>query len=470
MHTERLSVLDAGFLEAEDADNHVSLAIGALAVLESPPPTIADLVKFIDERVQRIPRCTQVLRLHQWDWSAPEWVTDSAFNIEHHVRHAAVTSPGDDSALFRIVADLMERRLDRTRPLWECWLIDGFADGRWALLIKIHHCIADGVSAATMLAQMCDAETIETFATDIRASKTVAQPRSGFKMPSLNPLNWVANSWQLSLGAARTAYRVTAGAAEIAAGIVSPAAHSLTGPVSDLRRYSVARVSLADLETVRTRFDVTINDVALAAISDSFRMALLRRGRDPKRNPLRTLVPVSLRSADGLHEPDNRVSVMLPLLPIEEADPAKRLQMVHSRLMTAKSSGQRQAGGAVVAGSNYLPFALTAWTVRLLTRLPQRGVVTVATNVPGPRERLHVMGREVVSLMPVPPIALQLRTGIAIMSYADELVFGLIGDFDAEVGVEELAAGINEGVQRLIDVSLASHRSRRRGNNVLLSS
>lgn len=173
------------------------------------------------------------------------------------------------------------------------------------------------------------------------------------------------------------------------------------------------------------------------------------------------MIPVSLRSADSLHEPDNRVSVMLPLLPVEEADPVQRLLTVHTRLMTAKSSGQRQAGGMMVAGSNRLPFALTAWTVRLLTRLPQRGVVTVATNVPGPRERLRLMDREVVSLMPVPPIALQLRTGIAIMTYADQLVFGLIGDFDAEVSVDELAAGIGEGVQRLIDVSLVHDRSRR---------
>ncbi|HYO02949.1 MAG TPA: wax ester/triacylglycerol synthase family O-acyltransferase [Mycobacterium sp.] len=462
MHTERLSVLDAGFLEAEDSDNHVSLAIGALAILEGPPPPVADLMKLIDERVRRIPRCTQVVKSHQWDWSAPEWIADTAFNIEHHVRRTAVTSPGDEPALFRVVADLMERRLDRTRPLWECWVIDGVADGKWAMLTKIHHCIADGISAGSILTQMCDGENAETFASDIRGSKTAVARRAGFGIPSLNPLNWVADSWKLSLSAARAAYRVTAGAAEIAAGIVSPAAPSLTGPVSDLRRYSAARVSLADLETVRKRFEVTINDVALAAISDSFRMALLRRGRDPKRNSLRTLVPVSLRSADSLHEPDNRVSVMLPLLPVEEADPVQRLLTVHTRLMTAKSSGQRQAGGAVVAGSSYLPFALTAWTVRLLTKLPQRGVVTVATNVPGPRKRLRVMDREMISLMPVPPIALQLRTGIAIMTYADELVFGLIGDFDADVGVDELAAGIDEGVQRLIGVSLARHRSRRR--------
>ncbi|MBJ7338129.1 wax ester/triacylglycerol synthase family O-acyltransferase [Mycolicibacterium sp.] len=462
MHTERLSVLDAGFLEAEDSDDHVSLAIGALAILDGPPPPFAELMTLIAERVRRIPRCMQVVKSHQWDWSAPEWILDTAFNVEHHVRHTAVASPGDERALFGVVADLMERRLDRARPLWECWMIEGVADGKWAMLTKIHHCIADGISAGSILTQMCDGENTETFATDIRGSKQVPERRTGFVVPSLNPLHLIADSWHLSQSVARTAYRVTAGAAEIAAGIVSPAAPSLTGPVSDLRRYSAARVSLADLDAVRKRYEVTINDVALAAISDSFRMALLRRGRDPKRNSLRTLIPVSLRTADSLHEPDNRVSVMLPLLPVEEADPVQRLLTVHTRLMTAKSSGQRQAGGAVVAGSSYLPFALTAWTIRLLTKLPQRGVVTVATNVPGPRQRLRVMDREVVSLMPVPPIALQLRTGIAIMTYADELVFGLIGDFDADVGVEELAAGIDVGVQRLIDVSLVRPRSRRR--------
>ena len=198
---------------------------------------------------------------------------------------------------------------------------------------------------------------------------------------------------------------------------------------------------------------MTINDVALAAITDSFRAMLMHRGEQPHRNSLRTLVPVSVRSADALNTPDNRVSLMLPYLPIELEDPVEQLQAVHSRLTRLKSSGQRQAGAAFFAAANYIPFAFTAWAVRLLTRLPQSGVVALATNVPGPRHRIRMMGRDVLRMLPIPPIALHLRTGIAMLSYGDDLVFGVTADYDAVPDVEELAAGIERAVARLVAIS-----------------
>jgi diacylglycerol O-acyltransferase / wax synthase len=166
-------------------------------------------------------------------------------------------------------------------------------------------------------------------------------------------------------------------------------------------------------------------------------------------------VPVSVRSNDAADKTDNRVSVMLPYLPVEKADPVEQLQAVHRRLTRVKGSGQRQAGSVFVSAANVIPFPLTAWTVRALTRLPQRGVVTLATNVPGPRKRLHIMGREVIRLLPIPPIALQLRTGIAILSYADHLVFGIATDYDAAPDVDELASGIKRAVARLVTISTA---------------
>jgi diacylglycerol O-acyltransferase len=170
MKSERLSALDAGFLEAEDSDPHASLAIGGVVVLEGPAPDIESFVSTIGARVQHIPRCTQVLHSHAWDLSAPEWVHDDTFDIRRHVRHTAVAQPGDDAALFRVVADLMERRLDRGRPLWECWLVDGLSDGRWALVIKVHHSVADGVAASSMLAAMCDGDGATRLAVPIPTS------------------------------------------------------------------------------------------------------------------------------------------------------------------------------------------------------------------------------------------------------------------------------------------------------------
>jgi diacylglycerol O-acyltransferase len=223
--------------------------------------------------------------------------------------------------------------------------------------------------------------------------------------------------------------------------------------VSNLRRYSSARVSLVDVAAVCQKFDVTINDVALAAITESFRAILMQRGEEPQRHSLRTLVPVSVRSADALDSSDNRVSVMLPYLPVEVDDPVERLRAVHSRLTRAKSSGQRQAGNVIFSAANYIPFAMTAWAVRLLARLPQLGVVTLATNVPGPRRRISIMGRNVVRLLPIPPIALQLRTGIAMLSYGDDLVFGVTADYDAVPDVDVLAGGIERAVATLVAIS-----------------
>jgi diacylglycerol O-acyltransferase / wax synthase len=210
----------------------------------------------------------------------------------------------------------------------------------------------------------------------------------------------------------------------------SSARSSLNGPITSLRRYSAARVSLSDVKEVCQAFDVTVNDVALAALTESYRALLTRRGEQPLPDSLRTLVPVSMRSATDSGTTDNRVSVMLPYLPIEEKSPIRQLRIVHSRLSKTKATGQREGGNAFISMANAIPFALTAPVVRLLTRLPQRAVATLATNVPGPAEPLKIMGRTAVAVMPVPPIAMRLRTGVAILSYAEDLFFGILADYD----------------------------------------
>jgi diacylglycerol O-acyltransferase / wax synthase len=457
---EQLSTLDAGFLEAEDSDRHVSLAIGALAVIAGPMPDFDTLVAGLADRILSVPRFKQVLRTRLLDLGAPQWVDDANIDISHHVRRAALPRPGDDAALFRWVAQVMERRLDRDRPLWECWIVDGLPYNRWAILMKIHHCIADGIAATNMLARLCDDVDGGTFATKIRAAKE-DPTRGGLRLPTLtlNPIDWIAGAWQTSLGVAIAAAQIMQGAVEIAGGLVRPAGSLLTGPVTDMRRYAGVEVSLADVTRICERFDVTVNDVALAAITDSFRTVLLHRGEQPKRNSLPTLIPVSVRSNDAADKTDNRVSVMLPYLPVENADPVEQLRTVHKRMTKAKGSGQRQAGSVFVTAANVVPFALTAWTVRTLTRLPQRGVATLATNVPGPRRRMRILGREVIRLLPIPPIALQLRTAVAILSYADHLVFGITADYDGAPDVNELAGGIERAVARLAHLSAVPTRS-----------
>lgn len=459
---DHLSTLDAGFLEAEDSDRHVSLAVGALSIVAGPMPDFDDLGASIAERVTRVPRFKQVLRTHVLDLNPPEWVEDTAFDMSHHIRRAALPRPGDDETLFRFVADVMERRLDRERPLWECWLIEGLEGGRWALLMKIHHCIADGIATMHIFSGLGDEGEGANYATEIRAARSVQDKPAKMPKISLNPVDWVGGMWNLTTTASSAARLAFEGALEVANGLLRPSAtSSLNGPVSTMRRFSSARVSLHDVTKIREAFGVTINDVALTAITDSFRAALVRRGEQPRRNSLRTLVPVSIRANDAAGVTDNRVSLMLPFLPVDKEDPEEQLRAVHRRLSRAKASGQREAGSVFLAAASVVPFPLTAWAVRALTSLPQRGVVTVATNVPGPRQRMRIMGREVLRVVPIPPIALQLRTGIAILSYADELVFGITGDFDTASDIDELARGIETSVARLAALCAANDDHRR---------
>lgn len=437
---------------AEDSDRNVSLAIGGIAIVEGSVPNHDQFKHMLAERIQAIPRCTQLLRTQPFDVGAPQWVDDPGFDLSRHVRRVAVPRPGDDNELFRIVADVLERRLDRDRPLWECWVIEGLKGNRWAILMKIHHCMADGISATRMLTRLCDDVEQGTPARPTRVAKRAAVAHlkpvpDRASTPRSNPLN---DLWRMATTITETATRTVSGAAELAAGLLRPNTDSsLVGPVTAMRRYRAVRVPLADIEQVCAKFDVTINDVALTAITAGFRSVLLRRGEEPGPDSLRTLVPVSVRSPDTLDKPGNRLSVMLPYLPVEQDDPIQQLRIVHARMNRAKQGGQKHAGNMAVSATNYMPFMWSAWLIRLLTRLPQRGIVTLATNVPGPSRQLQMMGGKVASLLPIPPIALRLRTGVAVLSYADELVFGITADYNSGADVEELAKGIEKAVTRL---------------------
>ncbi|BBU21724.1 WS/DGAT/MGAT family O-acyltransferase [Mycobacterium xenopi] len=460
----QLTTLDASFLHAEDADPRANLAIGGLAVIDGPIPDHDLLMSTLARRIGRCPRFAQRIRLRPFNLGAPQWVEDPRFDIAHHVRRVALPRPGTDQELLRVVADVMSWRLDRSRPLWEIWVIEGLVDNRWAMLMKVHHCIADGIAATHMLAGLSDSGIDDSFARRIRAAKEAAEEsetKSRVTVPSLNPLTWVSGLWRTSASVAAGVAHGARGAGELAVGLMRASSTSpLNGPITSLRRYSAARVSLGDVKQVCQEFDVTLNDVALAALTDSYRSLLTRRGEQLLPDSLRTLVPVSMRSAASFDKTDNRVSVMLPCLPVEEESAVQRLRLVHSRLSKTKAGGQHQAGNTFVSLANAIPFALTAPAVRLLTRLPQRGVATLATNVPGPRERLQILGHTVTAVMPVPPIAMRLRTGVAILSYADDLFFGILADFDAVPDIDELARGVEAAVGRL--VASSKRRQRRR--------
>ncbi|MFD8496078.1 wax ester/triacylglycerol synthase family O-acyltransferase [Amycolatopsis sp. NPDC059657] len=432
---DRLSPLDAAFLEIEDEDHNASLAIASVAVIDGPAPDQHELMAAIDARLPLIPRYRQKIRTIPFDLGPPVWVDDADFDVAHHFQRVAVPSPGDEAALCELVALLMSERLDRTRPLWDCWVIEGLAGGRWALLSKVHHCLADGVSATGLQTVLFNgtAPSAETTFTPSPEPSAPALLFGAARELLANPLEELVFAARGLLSPKKLARRIAdtaRGLTAMAGALVPVAPTSLSGPIGRQRGYAVAHVSLPDAQEIARFFHTKVNDVVLAAISGAFRELLLSRGEKPSADALRTLVPVSVREGDGKDDLNNQVSLMLPLLPVDIADPVVRLTTVSKRLTELKSSKEADAGVAVTTTAAHAPFAPIAWTVRAAAKLPQQNVVTVATNVPGPRDKLSVLGSEIVELYPYVPIALRLRTGIAVLSYRDRMSFGITTDLD----------------------------------------
>jgi diacylglycerol O-acyltransferase len=446
---DRLSPLDAIFLDAEDADPHVSMAIGSVAVLAGPAPSQDEFVATLVPRMRAVRRAQQRVCRLPFDIGPPIWVDLGDFEVDYHIRRTALPAPGDDDALCALVARVMGQRLDRDRPLWESWVIEGLSGGRWAVLTKVHHCLADGISGTQLLAAMFAATPGPTdepdWAPEPRPS-TVELVRGAVVELASNPLRLLSGVLRSPKAAARRVVDTVTGLGRMAAVLAPANPSSLTGPIGRARRYAVARASLPDMRAVGAAFGVTVNDVALTAISLGFRELLLHRGERPDANTLRAAVPVSIRVNGNL---DNQVSVLLPTLPVEIADPAMALRQVHERLTDLKHSKESEAATTVAAVAAHEPFTLISLVVRLATGLPQRHIATVTTNVPGPPIQLEMLGRPVLEVLPYVPIALRLRTGIAALSYRDHMTFGINADFASNPDVAVLANAIERAVASL---------------------
>ena len=348
--------------------------------------------------------------------------------------------------------------MDRGRPLWEYWFCEGLEGGRWALLSKIHHSMVDGVSGRTSI-----------------GSSSTRHPFLGEPVPDdwepgppppvcrSRPARWSSShaspvrrssAYRAALTSPVQLARATAASAlgvwKLASAAQPVHGTSLTGPLDGSRRYAWVSASLNDIRAVRAAHDVTVNDVALAAVAGGFRRLLETRGEDPDPHALRSLVPVSTRAPGEESVPDNRVSLMLPYLPVDVADPVERLTTVRRRIRELKYTHEPEAGGALTSLAELGPFAAVSEGIRLGLRFPQRQIATVTTNVPGPRETLYALGCELQELLPYVPIADRVRIGIAIFSYRDALTFGLTGDYATVPDLEVLAQAIDTSLEELV--------------------
>ena len=456
---QQLNPMDAQFVDAEDQDKHTSFAIASIAVFEGPAPSYGEFLEAVAARLPLVPIYRRKLRTVPFRLAPPVWVDAPDFDLRYHVRHTAVPFPGGRDQLNRLIARVMAQRLDRDYPLWEYWLVDGLSEGRWAVIMKVHHALLDGVSGTSLYRVIFDLSA-EPSPLPPAGEQPVPGEPSGYSLLAVAMLD-------LALRTARAAAAVTevvrrpgeavGQSAELAQAVARlassarPAAESsLSGPIGRQRRYTWARASLDDVKKIKNELGGTVNDVVLAAIASGFRALLLARGEQPGPHMVPSLVPVSLRASGEENIYENRLSVVVADLPVHLAGAQERLEAVRAELSALKASREAAVGEALLALGRVVPYPLASLAVRLAYWLPQREIVTVTTNVPGPGLPLYAMGRRLVEIIPYVPIATTLRTGISIFSYCGTLTFGITGDYDSTPDLEVLAHGIEDGIAELL--------------------
>ena len=470
---DRLKPLDALFVDAEDQDKNTSMAIASIAVFEGPPPSYEEVLALVTDRLPLMPRYRQKLRTVPFRLGRPVWVDDPDFDLCYHIRRTALPEPGGDQQLAELMARVMSDRLDRDHPLWEYWVVEGLVQGRWALISKVHHCIVDGIGGADMYRVLLEcppgpaqpaadtaADTATNTAADTEADTKADQPPSAVSLIA----DAASELVRLSVRDARVLSDAVANpdrairqAADVMRAVVRftpslwPAvASSLSGNIGQQRRYTWARASLADIKMIKREFGGTVNDVVLAAISSGLRALLLSRGEQPEPHEVPSLVPVSVRAPGDEGSFGNQVSATVADLPVHISDPVERLAAVRTELDSLKESNEAVIGESLVALGHYSLYPLASWLVRLAFWLPQREIVTITTNVPGPGQPLYCMGRRLEEIIPYVPIASTIRTGISIFSYAGNVAFGITGDYAANPDLDVLARGIEHGVSELL--------------------
>jgi WS/DGAT/MGAT family acyltransferase len=460
--TDRLSPLDASFLHIEDDVSHMHIA--SVAIFEGPQPSFADVVAMVDAKLDLVPRYRQVVKFVPFDIGRPVWADDPHFALEYHLRHTALPAPGSETELRKLVGRVMSQRLDRSKPLWEIWVVEGLEEGRWAMLAKTHHAMVDGVAGTDLLAVIMDLSP-DTARPGVSAWTPRPSP-SGGQMLANAALNVVRSPYEqvrAVRSSAEAVGRAVSRAKEVGQGVVAMAlsvrtttpASSLNGPLGPHRRYAWTSTSVDDIKTVRRGLGGTFNDVVLASITNGFRALLLSRGESVDR-VVRSLVPVSVRprdergkaTGDGTFE--NKVSAMFADLPVDIEDPVERLHVITRQMEGLKESKQAVAGEALTSMSGFAPPMLLALGMRLATRAAQRKVNTVTTNVPGPQFPLYAAGRKMLRAFPYVPLGGQMRIGIAIFSYNGEVNFGITGDYDTTPDLDVLSEGIVQGMAQMV--------------------
>src|SRR5262245_33784842 len=418
--SSRLSPMDAAFLYYERPVQR--LHVGSLCLLDGPVPYDA-FTELIVQRLGPLPRYRQRPVRPAFDWAPPSWQDAPRFDPRHQTRHVGVPPPGGDAELHALVDELMATPLDPDSPLWETYLIDGLADGRAAILNKIHHCMVDGVSGVQLLEVLTDP-----------GAEPASEPATSPPMLRTHGSGG-ARPWS-----ARAAVEAVATLARWA---IEPSSHlPFNGPISADRGLRWTTLSLEQLLAVRAAVGCKLNDVVLSVIAGGLRRWLAAHAVSTDRLCVRAMVPVSVRTAGDHLTLGNLVSAMFPVLPVDIADPVDRLHKIAAHMSDLKERGQAHATGLLMSLAGTLPAPVSALLGRVLPGWPMINVV--CTNVPGPREPRYVLGRRIVGIHPIVPPFEGLGLGFAILSYADQISIAASADpalvSDVEAITDAIAA------------------------------
>ena len=459
-HFERLSALDLSFLEIEDGASHMH--IGAVAIFEGGPLMTPDggididrVRALMEAGIHRIPRYRQRL---EWTplFRHPVWVDDARFNLAYHVRHTHLPKPGDDRQLRRLAGRLMSQELDRGKPLWEMWVVEGLRDNRFAIVTKAHHCMIDGVGSVELTGsvmrptpdldpalaappppwiprqapsrgELLAAELVHRTAAPLNAAAAIARavggPRSSFE----------------------SARKVVSGLAEAVGAGLSPASPTpFNVKIGPHRRFDWTVCDLASFKSARARYGATVNDVVLSILTGALSRFFHRRGIQTLPLEFRVMVPINVRNAATEHEMGNRVAMMLVKLPLDERDPARRLQKTVEEAKRSKQSKQA-AGMQSIEELSDATFTTLMSEFARLTAL-SRPYNLVVTNVPGPAFPVYVCGARMTACYPLVPLFANQALGVALFSYDGVLHWGFNADWDAVPDLHDLVDAVDQEV------------------------
>ena len=488
--TAHLTALDATFLELEEGDESAHMHTGVIMVFDPRPdggsPSREEVCSYLASRLGQLARCGQRLsEPHTGGMSWPEWQDDPAFDIGRHVARAALPGPGGDEELAEWASGFFSQRLDRRRPLWEMALVEGLANGRWAIATKTHHCMVDGVGSADVGHLLLDttpdaapvAPSPPSTATSgsgggAPSSLVADRPTSSARPSAPGSLARLAHAWAgllpvetmvhaTQMGAhnvlhPREALRNARSALDV---IVREELHaaprtSLNVPIGTLRRFEVVRVPLADLKEIKNALGGTINDVVLTVTASGLRALLQSRGEALPAGGLRAMVPVNIRAASEHLALGNRVSSLYVELPLLEVDPERRYHETVARSESLKSEGRQAAGTtAVIELAGLAPPVIHATMAQALyaTRLFN---VTI-TNVPGPQQTLYALGAPMREVYPLVPLAAEHAVGVAAASYDGSVFFGVVADRDTVPDLEVMLHALGASVEELLAIARA---------------